>query len=64
MRLARQTAAIMIGLLAWGTWIAAGAWQQNRGPLKALIIGGCVLAFLTAWWLLLQRRDRRMKSVL
>lgn len=60
MRNSQMTSILMVALLAWGLWIAAGSWQHNRGQLKFLIIAGFVMAFLGVWWVLLQMRARRL----
>ncbi|MBW3597108.1 MAG: hypothetical protein KY475_07515 [Planctomycetes bacterium] len=49
---------IMLALIVWGTFLAGGAYLYGgvRQALKALIIFGCVAAFLGLWALLLKYR--------
>jgi high-affinity Fe2+/Pb2+ permease len=52
---------LMLAVLAWGLILALGAYLfgGNKPLLRALIIAGCTLAFLTFWLLALasQRRN-------
>jgi hypothetical protein len=55
---------IMLALLAWGGYLAIGAFRApgNLHTLRGLIIFGCTLAFLGFWWLALVFRARRIAA--
>jgi hypothetical protein len=56
---------IMGGLLAWGAFIAIGAYVYggNYALLKAVIIMVCAVIFVEFWWLALSSRERRLNRL-
>ncbi len=55
-------AAIMLAVLAWGTWLAVGAVGYNGNPWRGVMVLGTVVAFLGGWLLLLAQRHRSIGS--
>ncbi|MEX2118988.1 MAG: hypothetical protein WD847_05195 [Pirellulales bacterium] len=51
---------IMLALLAWGAFLAIGAYRFNHNPLRSLVVMGCVLGFLAFWKLMLVSRQARL----
>jgi hypothetical protein len=51
---------IMAAVLAWGTFLAVGAYHLNHNPWRPVIVMACVLAFLGFWGLMLASRKRRV----
>jgi CHASE2 domain-containing sensor protein len=51
---------IMLGILVWGCFHAAGAWRLNHDPRRVLVVLGCVAAFLGFWLVMLSARRRRL----
>jgi RsiW-degrading membrane proteinase PrsW (M82 family) len=51
-------AAIMLAVLAWGTWLAVGAVRLNNNPWRGVIVMASVGLFLGGWLLLLANRRR------
>lgn len=57
-------AGIMVALLAWGVYLASGAYQaavqqHTAAPvLRALVVLGCTLLFLAFWAVMLLTRRR------
>jgi len=48
---------IVLGLAAWGGYLAFGAYRFDHDPRRGAIILGCVAAFVGGWfWLLRTRR--------
>jgi hypothetical protein len=43
---------IMGGMALWAVYVAVGAYLYNFDPWRAVIVLGCMAAFL-GWWLLL-----------
>ena len=56
----RIIAWIMVGLVVWGLFHAAGAWTLNHDPRRPLIVIACVAAFLGFWLAMLAARRRRL----
>ena len=52
------TVGLMTGLLAWGAYLAIGAWQFNRDIRKGAIVFACSLAFLGLWSIVLAVASR------
>jgi di/tricarboxylate transporter len=50
----------MAGVVAWGCVHAIGAWRLNHDPRRALVVLGCVGAFLGFWLVMLAARRRRL----
>lgn len=50
----------MAGVVAWGGVHAIGAWRLNHDPRRALVVLGCVAAFLGFWLVMLAARRRRL----
>jgi hypothetical protein len=50
----------MAGVVAWGCVHAIGAWRLNHDPRRALVVLGCVAAFLGFWLVMLAARRRRL----
>jgi drug/metabolite transporter (DMT)-like permease len=44
---------IMGGLVVWAVYIAIGSYLYNFNPLRAVLVLGCMAAFLGFWLLLL-----------
>ncbi len=53
-------ALIMLAVLAWGVFLAVGAYQLNHNPWRPLMVMACVLGFLGFWGLMLASRTARM----
>jgi CHASE2 domain-containing sensor protein len=51
---------IMVALVAWGLFHAAGAWMLNHDARRPLIVIACMAAFLGFWLALLASRKRRL----
>jgi type VI protein secretion system component VasK len=51
---------IMVALVVWGLFHAAGAWMLNHDARRPLIVIACVAAFLGFWLALLASRKRRL----
>jgi hypothetical protein len=54
----------MLAVLVWGGLLALGAYLYGgaRQGIKAAIILGCVLAFLSIWALLLRSQDGKRET--
>jgi hypothetical protein len=52
--------AIMAAVLAWGIFHAVGAYRYNHNPLRAVMVLGCVVGFLTFWGVMLASRRARL----
>ena len=52
---------IMGGLVVWAVYVAIGAYLYNLNPWRAVIVLGCMGAFVGIWLLLLatQKRDKQ-----
>ncbi len=55
-------AAVMLGLVAWGAYLAIGSYLYNLNPWRPVVVMGCVLAFIAWWGLLLAMRQRRRNT--
>ncbi len=55
---------LMLVILAWGLILALGTYLfgGNKPMLRALIVAGCTLAFLTLWLLALVTQRRSSNS--
>jgi len=53
---------IVLGLLAWGAYLAIGAYLFNHNPWRPAVVMGCVLAFLAIWLGLVWARNRRLRA--
>ena len=53
---------IMLGLVAWGCYLAVGNYVQHHNLLGSLIIIGCVALFLAFWLAALAVRRARRDS--
>jgi hypothetical protein len=52
-----MTLLIVLGLAAWGAYLATGAYLFNHNPWRGVVILGCVATFIGGWfWLLRTRR--------
>ncbi len=51
---------VMAGVVAWGCVHAIGAWRFNHDPRRAVVVLGCVAAFLGFWLVMLAARRRRL----
>ena len=51
---------IMVALVVWGLFHAAGAWMLNHDARRPLIVIACMAAFLGFWLALLASRKRRL----
>jgi hypothetical protein len=51
---------IMVAIVVWGLFHAAGAWMLNHDARRPLIVIACVAAFLGFWLALLASRKRRL----
>jgi hypothetical protein len=49
-------------LTVWGAALAYGAYRLNHNPWRAVMVMGCVAAFLAFWWGLLGIRALRTKQ--
>ena len=52
-------ALIMIAVVAWGGFLAAGAWQSSHDWRRPAMVMCCVAAFLGFWGALLARQARK-----
>ena len=52
---------IILGVLAWGTFHAVGAYYFNHDIRRPLVVLGCTVAFLSFWLLMLRSRSRRLQ---
>lgn len=53
---------IMGGMVAWGAYVAIGAYLYNMNPWRGLIVMGCVALFLGFWLVLLWVQSRSKQS--
>lgn len=56
---------IMLAVLAWGVYHAAGAYwmyKLNHNPWRGVMVLGCVLGFVGFWLLMLNSRKRRLQG--
>lgn len=53
--------AIMVAVLTWGIYHAIGAYRYNHNPMRAVMVLGCVAAYLGIWCLLLAARRARLE---
>jgi type VI protein secretion system component VasK len=51
---------IMVAIVVWGLFHAAGAWMLNHDARRPLIVLACVAAFLGFWLTMLAVRRRRL----
>jgi hypothetical protein len=51
---------IMAAVFGWGIFHAVGAYRLNHHPGRALMVLGCVTAFLGFWRLMLWSRQKRL----
>ena len=58
----RLIVAVMAGVAVWGTVLAIGAWRLNHNVWRAVLVGGCVAAFLGLWGAMLALRARRLRG--
>jgi hypothetical protein len=52
---------LIVAVLAWGIYHAIGAYRFNHNPYRAVVVLGCVVAYLGFWMLLLKRRQSRLR---
>jgi len=54
----------MAAVGVWGGLLAVGAWWRfgNHDPWRAVIVAGCVAAFLGFWGGMLALRARRLRG--
>ncbi|MBA4017627.1 MAG: hypothetical protein C0483_10680 [Pirellula sp.] len=52
---------IILGVLAWGTFHAVGAYYFNHDVRRPLMVLGCTVAFLGFWLVMLRSRSRRLQ---
>ncbi len=52
---------IILGVLAWGTFHAVGAYYFNHDIRRPMVVLGCTVAFLGFWLLMLRSRNRRLR---
>jgi ABC-type transport system involved in Fe-S cluster assembly fused permease/ATPase subunit len=50
---------VMAALALWAVYIAVGAYWYNFNPWRAVVVLGCMAAFLGFWLLMLWARARR-----
>lgn len=60
MSFGKAFALIMVGVVAWGVFHAVGAYRYNHDVRRALMVLGCVAAFLSFWGAMLWSRKRRL----
>ena len=53
---------IMAAVAVWGTVLAIGAWRFNHNVWRAVLVAGCVAAFLGFWGAMLAIRARRLRG--
>jgi hypothetical protein len=53
---------IVGGMLVWGAYLALGAYLYNHNPWRAVVVMGCVVAFLGIWMGLMAMRNRRLRA--
>jgi len=53
-------ALIAVAVLAWGVFHAVGAYRFNHNPMRAVMVLGCVGAYLGFWGLMLASRKARL----
>jgi hypothetical protein len=54
--------ALVVALLAWGLYLAVGAFRFNHDIWRGVIVFGCMAAFLGFWLLMMKlkvKRDQR-----
>jgi hypothetical protein len=56
----KLVALIMIAVLAWGAFLAVGAYGLNKNPWRPFMVMACILGFLGFWGLMLALRKWRM----
>ncbi len=56
----RPIAYLMVGILAWGMFHAAGAYRFNHNPWRSVVVLACSLGFLGFWAAMLAARKRRL----
>ena len=52
---------IVLAVLAWGVFHAVGAYMLNHNPWRAVMVLGCVAAFLGFWGAMLAARRARLR---
>jgi protein-S-isoprenylcysteine O-methyltransferase Ste14 len=52
---------IVVAVLAWGVFHAVGAFTLNHNPWRAVMVVGCVAAFLGFWGAMLAARRARLR---
>jgi protein-S-isoprenylcysteine O-methyltransferase Ste14 len=52
---------IVLSVLAWGVFHAVGAYTLNHNPWRAVMVVGCVAAFLGFWGAMLASRRARLR---
>jgi len=50
---------IIAGLLVWGLFHAIGAYTFNWNPWRAVVVFGCMVAFVAFWLAMLGLRESR-----
>jgi hypothetical protein len=55
-------AAVMLLVLAWGTWMAIGAVRYNGNPWRGVVVMAAFAIFLGGWLVLLAQRHRATES--
>ena len=51
---------IVLAVAAWGVFHAVGAYQLNHNPWRAVMVVGCVAAYLGFWGAMLAARRARL----
>lgn len=54
----RLIAMIMIAVVVWGGFLAAGLWWSKHDWRRPAMLLGCVFAFLVFWLAMLARQRR------
>lgn len=55
-------ALIMTAVIAWGGFLAAGAWQSSHDWRRPAVVMACVFAFLGFWGAMLANARRKQKK--
>ena len=53
---------VMAAVAVWGAVLAVGAWRFNHNVWRAVLVAGCVAAFLGFWGAMLAIRARRLRG--
>jgi len=51
----------VLSVLTWGVFHAVGAYTLNHNPWRAVMVVGCVVAFLGFWGAMLASRRTRLR---